>query len=343
MNDPSLRELHAQLRTLTGRGLWLADENHSAVLPLLAPYAAGLDLISNRYDLARQAQTLGLTCAFNDWCFSAGSRYQQIYLRVCKEKPVNRHLLRQAYLHLEEDGCLLICGEKNDGVKSLWQEAAELFQQRPPLEKQGLAYLAKFRRSGPGEALADDDYRELHLIGNWAGQPLYSKPGVYGWDKIDQGSVLLLDQLQQALHSKTRFDGILDLGCGYGLLTLAAAHLAAQRRVATDNNAAALACMARNAREWDLAVEIVAGDCGDTVAGLFDLVLCNPPFHRGFEVDGDLTLRFLSAARDRLAPGGVALFVVNSFIPIEKKLTGLFRAAATLVNNKQFKVVRLVR
>ncbi len=86
---------------------------------------------------------------------------------------------------------------------------------------------------------------------------------------------------------------------------------------------------------------MIAGDCADTVEGNFDLVLCNPPFHRGFDVDNELTRHFLSAARKKLDRGGVAVFVVNSFIPIEKKLGGLFRKVQTLLNDRQFKVLAL--
>lgn len=343
MNDPSIAELIKYLPEITGPALWLADENHYAALPLLRAYAGRLNLISNRYDLAQHAQALGLDCAFNDWHFAEGSFYQRIYLRICKEKPVNLHLIRQAFLSLEPNGLLVISGEKNEGIKSLWQAATKIFGQGSPLEKHGVAYVAHFRKSDTPVLPPDNTYHQLQIIGTWAEHPIYSKPGVYGWDKIDQGSALLLEQLPLAFPEQTRFDGILDLGCGYGFLTLATAYLETHRRVASDNNAAALECIIHNARERNLELEIIAGDCGDTVKGLFDLILCNPPFHRGFDVEADLTRRFLTAARDKLAPGGSALFVVNSFIPIEKKLIGLFRETVTLVNNKQFKVLQLKR
>lgn len=341
MNDPAVAELIKHLPEMTGPGLWLADESHLAVLPLLRAYSDRVHLLTNRYDLAQQARSLGMGCDFNDWHFATDSRYRHIYLRICKEKPVNLHLLHQAFPHLEESGQLIISGEKNDGIKSLWQQAADIFEQRPPLEKRGMAYVAQFRKSTTTRSPTGSSYTQMEVIGTWEDRPIFSKPGVYGWDKIDRGSALLIEHLPAVIGDKARFDGILDLGCGYGFLTLASAHLQAARRVATDNNAAALECMKKNAQVWNLELEIIPGDCGDTVAGKFDLILCNPPFHRGFDVDADLTRRFLSAARDKLSAGGSALFVVNSFIPIEKKMQGLFRNTVTLVNNKQFKVLRL--
>lgn len=69
--------------------------------------------------------------------------------------------------------------------------------------------------------------------------------------------------------------------------------------------------------------------------------MCNPPFHRGFDVDGDLARDFLIAAKQKLAADGTAIFVVNSFIPLEKKLAGLFTSTHLLADNRQFKVLAL--
>lgn len=357
--DPSSMELLQCLAESQGRCLWLAEENQLALLSQLMPYASKLDLLSNRWDIADRAQKIGLQGIFNDWQFTPAkqeplteifgkwqaSMYDQVFLRICKEKPVNHHLLHQAYLQLNVDGTLTLAGEKSEGIKSYWQSAAELFGDDQRLQKIGNCYRAQFiKKAAKLTTIPEpsESYRKIQVIGQWDNQPIYSKPGVYGWNKIDHGSRLLLDQLNTLTsHHSGKVSSILDLGCGYGLLTLATSRFSCERRVATDNNAAALICTQLNATVRNLEVEVVAGDCGNTVSGKFDLVLCNPPFHRGFDVDRDLTSYFLGAARAKLNPGGAALFVVNSFIPIERKLEGLFRETATLKNDNQFKVLLL--
>ena len=86
---------------------------------------------------------------------------------------------------------------------------------------------------------------------------------------------------------------------------------------------------------------MVAADAGDLVQGSFDLLLCNPPFHQGFTVDGTLGNKFLNSANRLLATGGQALFVVNSFIPLEQGAKQYFRRVEVLANNGSFKLVAM--
>mgnify|MGYP006172553259 FL=1 len=321
--------------------LWLADENSQGIWPTLANFAPALKVASNRFDLARAAQACGIPTSFSDWQFDADSRFDGIFLRVCKEKAVNQHLIRKAFLHLNQNGSLWIAGEKNEGIKSIWDYATNIFDSAVRLKKHGSVYAGALTKASDRSVDEANIYHQIQIICEWEGAPVFSKPGVYGWDKIDAGSALLLQHLRSESSLWSNAKSILDLGCGYGFLTLASSWLRCERRVATDNNAGALECMKINARERKLAVETVAADKGDDVKGKFDLVLCNPPFHRGFDVDGDLTREFLFAARQKLAPTGIAIFVVNSFIALEKKLEGIFTSARTLADNRQFKVLAL--
>ncbi len=74
---------------------------------------------------------------------------------------------------------------------------------------------------------------------------------------------------------------ILDLGTGSGALLLAAlAEWPGARGVGVDLSAAALAIATRNAERLGLAAraELRAGDWGQGIEGVFDLILCNPPY-----------------------------------------------------------------
>jgi 16S rRNA (guanine1207-N2)-methyltransferase len=119
--------------------------------------------------------------------------------------------------------------------------------------------------------------------------------------------------------------------------------LALERRVATDNNAAALLAMARNAEYYALPVEVVADDCGGQLAPGFDLILCNPPFHQGFSVDGALTDKFLRQTRRLLSAQGMAVFVVNQFIALERAAQKYFRVIEPAGRNPSFKLIRLAQ
>ena len=110
---------------------------------------------------------------------------------------------------------------------------------------------------------------------------------------------------------------------------------------ATDNNAAAILAAKANLKPIIKECEVIPSDAGDTVEGNFDTIWCNPPFHQGFAIDGDMSAKFLKATKRLLAPEGHALFVVNNFIPLEQKALKYFRSVQTLANNGSFKLIAL--
>jgi 16S rRNA (guanine1207-N2)-methyltransferase len=102
-----------------------------------------------------------------------------------------------------------------------------------------------------------------------------------------------------------------------------------------------LAATAFNFKGLDIDTQVIAGDAGDKIDQRFDTVLCNPPFHQGFAIDGDMSVKFLSATKRLVASTGQALFVVNTFIPLEQKAKAYFRYIEVLANNGSFKLVAL--
>ncbi len=340
MTDPCLPML-AHCIQHSGQGVWFAADGGGAILPTLSTIPAELLIATNRYDVFEQAQSHGIHCEFGDWPTLAPP-CNAFYLRLCKEKSVNFHIANMATTQLMDGGLLSICGEKGEGIKTYYKTLAQVFDVHMPLQKSRDGYLAQFKRSEstPPTPFDDQNYSTQQTIGALNGQPVISKPGVYGWRKVDQGSQLLADTVNQQLRN-AQGKSLLDLGCGYGYLCLATAHLKPQRLVATDNNAAALACCKANTEAHSLPAEVMASDCGNTLNERFDIILCNPPFHKAFGVDGTLTDRFLSSAAQLLATKGTAFFVVNSFIGIEKKASAYFKHIELLANNSQFKVLAL--
>ena len=94
-----------------------------------------------------------------------------------------------------------------------------------------------------GQRLDDSDYTRIRPIQqSGQGAPVYTKPGIYGWQKIDLGSRLLVAAIQEYLGAgdSRQLNTVLDLGCGYGYLSIMLARLGASHIVATDNNIAAV-------------------------------------------------------------------------------------------------------
>ena len=231
-------------------------------------------------------------------------------------------------------------GQKNDGIKTYVKQASQLFGNPVNADKKGSAYTATIQLNElDGDPLDDKNYAQLRPLKTDSKLPLQSKPGIFGWNKIDRGSQFLVNYLPE-------FSGILHPGPFLiwvaPRLPLQAIEQGFERVVATDNNAAALMATSKNLSnnnkiDWD----VVAANAGDQIHESFDAILCNPPFHSGFAVDSELSIKFLSNSKKLLKETGKALFVVNSFIALEQIATQYFDNVDVVASNGSFKLVVL--
>jgi len=360
MSDPAFQWLLTMVSANSGQhALWFLDENADESWEALTPNP-NIQLLSNRWDLADKAQRLGWNSRFADLALTqqADNSLDRIYYRISKEKPLVHALFNQAWRCLKPEGRLLLAGLKNEGTKTYIDKLAKLWNTAKDSQKLGLAYVAELSKSAAFDAnklLDSSDYQYLREITTpdevtrHLGQlKLYSKPGQFGWNKVDQGSWLLIQHLAEFV-AQSAPRRCLDLGCGYGFLSLAASRIAQLQSInhwhLTDNNAAALLSARHNMSQLNLpagaSVEVTGDDCGANISDRMDLIICNPPFHQGFSLESELTDRFLHSCKRLLAPRGRALFVVNQFIPVERKAEGLFTQVKTLCNNGSFKLVGL--
>ncbi len=353
MNDLALNWITQQLTSnavdKNARILWCTDENALNTLPA-ALHQQQLLVLTNRWDVAEQAKARGFFTEFSDFDCSQimDDSLDIIFYRISKEKPIVHHLLNQAWRCLKPGGQLLLAGYKNEGTKTYIEKISKLLGCSKNIVKNGPVYSAGLCKNSTYDAaqlLDDSGYTQPRPIAPDSGLRLLSKPGLFGWNKIDTGSALLIEQLKQLSPNQTPFNTCVDLGCGYGYLSIAAAELEICNSInhwtLTDNNAAALALAQLNLLNNQLTGDVIAADAGKGISVKADLLLCNPPFHQGFGIDGDLTDKFLQSARRLLATDGTAVFVVNQFIPLERKAAPLFSKINLLMDNGSFKVIQL--
>lgn len=337
MKEAALRALYAAIDD-SQPGLLLADEQ---CIETPARHDA-LQVITNRVDVRQRFADAGFSCALSDFALEAAPA--RVYYRLSKEKALVHYLINQTLARLPMGGQLLLAGDKSDGFKTYYQKACALVDSARSARKvAGGAYLGVIeKRVEPSAKLDDSDYTTLIDIAPADHPRLLSKPGIYGWKKIDRGSALLIESLATVLEGREAPSSVLDLGCGYGYLSVMASRLLPRARVvATDNNVTALKACEANFAEHGMGGACVAADCAEGINEQFDLVLCNPPFHKGFDVHGDLTKAFLSAAARRLKAGGSALFVVNQFIGLEQKAASSFARCRLLAAREGFTVFLL--
>lgn len=321
--------------------LWLIDEQTDVSQAASLSNKTHIICLSQRIDQVEALQALGFEAILSDYDFSnlAGKTFNTVALRLSKQKALVHHCFNQIPSVLTDDGQLVIAGAKNEGVKNFAKSLAKLSQSTSRERGKQQNELHSFvTPQWPNTKFDNSDYATLRPSIEYNGTRLFSKPGLFGWQKLDLGSRLLIDTLpEQAINADQT---VLDLGCGYGLLAVEAAKRGGIV-TATDNNIAATKTCQQNLKPFGDKHRAITADCAQGIHETFDVVLCNPPFHTGFEVDNNLTQRFAKAAAHRLKPSGTAYFVVNQFVPLERCAENIFSRIDLIAKDQGFKVFKL--
>lgn len=165
--------------------------------------------------------------------------------------------------------------------------------------------------------------------------------GVFSADRLDPGTSVLLPLVQESAAG----GHVLDLGCGWGPVTLTVGLQQPARTLwAVDVNERALDLVRRNAERHGVGVTAALPD--DVPADVtFAEVWSNPPIRVGKDALHELLLRWLP----RLAPGGCAHLVVQKNLgsdSLHRWLeSGVLPGTRTtrLTTSKGFRVLRVDR
>ena len=345
--DHSIQLLAELCASAGGRRVWVADENASAASSRFQFDEETL-IVTNRIDVYRSHLHQRHLIELSDFSFEKASagEIDAIFYRVSKEKPLVHHVLNSSAQLLRDGGSLYLAGNKGDGTKSYYDKARQLLGVEEAVwkkEKHG-AYCGHVTKSSTAAQtpLDTQSYPELRLVTEVEGVRFYSKPGIFGWSKTDQGSALLIERLPGFIQTLGRLPtGVLDLGCGFGFLAVMAGRQLQVPITATDNNVAAVAACKHNMEINGIRGQVLLDDCGSDIDAQFDAILCNPPFHQGFSTQSQHTQGFLQHCQRLLAPGGAALFVVNQFIPLESMAAPLFSRVERFCGDGSFKLITL--
>jgi 16S rRNA (guanine1207-N2)-methyltransferase len=143
-------------------------------------------------------------------------------------------------------------------------------------------------------------------------------PRLFSPRGLDPGTAAML----QGAHIGPN-DKLLDLGCGYGVVGVYAAHRTDPERVwLVDIDPLAVDFARRNLELNGVegAAALVSDGFGDLKETGFTKILCNPPYH----VDFSVPKRLIEKGFNRLALGGSMIFVVKRDSWYKNKLHAIF-------------------
>jgi 16S rRNA (guanine1207-N2)-methyltransferase len=163
---------------------------------------------------------------------------------------------------------------------------------------------------------------------------------VFSRNRVDFGTALLIEALEIQPN-----DIVLDLGCGYGPIGIAAARLATEGKVyMVDVNERAAGLARRNLIANEITnAEVEVGDALDPVRGLiFDHVVTNPPIRTGKAN----VYRMIDEAQKALKSGGSLWVVIQTkqgAPSMKKKLGELFPQVDDVDRQAGFHIFRAVK
>lgn len=131
-----------------------------------------------------------------------------------------------------------------------------------------------------------------------------SDNGVFSKNHIDYGSRLLVDTI---LKNKKDISSFLDVGSGYGFISIILSKVLGVKGVGVDVNKRALKLAQENADLNEVKVQFTESDCYQNVYDTYDLVVTNPPIRAGKKV----VLQILKDAVNYLNPSGELWFVIR--------------------------------
>lgn len=211
------------------------------------------------------------------------------------EAELARDLMQTGHTRLVDGGLLAV---STDNPRDTWlhQELAKLcprVERRP--SPRGVVYLA--RKAGPLRKLKNFGCEFAFRDGGRLIRAV-SRPGVFAHRRIDAGARQVLNFMRIEPGQR-----VLDIGCGSGVLSLAAAFRATNVQVhAVDSNARAVACTAAGAALNGLTTIGTQLNADGEFAGAntYQLALANPPYYANFRI----ARHFVVSALRALEAGG---------------------------------------
>jgi 16S rRNA (guanine1207-N2)-methyltransferase len=234
-----------------------------------------------------------------------------------------------------EGGGLVVYGANDEGIGSAGSVLTGLVPEVQTLATGNRCRLLLGRRPDriPGLRSSLGDWEVPTELGlEEAPGPWVSFPGVFSHGRVDPGTRILLDHLPCAPSGGR----VLDFGCGSGIIGHVARWRGEEIRIELlDVDSVALQAARANVPGARL---LLSDGLPSSTLPRYDLILSNPPFHRGKAEVPDLLRDLVRDAPGLLAPGGVLCVVVQRRFHLRECFEEAFEEVAILADDSIYRI-----
>jgi 16S rRNA (guanine1207-N2)-methyltransferase len=257
-------------------------------------------------------------------------------LRLPKGRESLRMVLHAAVSRIRQGGSLCLYGSNDEGVRSAGPLLESVLREVRTVETRGHCRIWRGIRGAEPDhlrsALSDWESRFTLELPGGAVQVL-SYPGLFAHGRLDDGTRLLIGSLPRKLPGLR----VLDFGCGAGVIGLALRQRFPEVELdLVDSDALAVEAARRNLPD----ARVHLGDAWSALPGTarFDLVVSNPPLHRGKGEDFELIGKLIDGAARRLGRCGELLVVAQRRLDLGRWLGDRFAALRVERESRGFRL-----
>ncbi|MGH9422457.1 MAG: methyltransferase [Thermoanaerobaculia bacterium] len=301
---------------------------------------------SRRTMLANNISNAELLLSHGSYGMAADLVADFVAIRIRPEKLPLVQQLFDAFKLLRAGGKCYVAGATNEGIKPAARFLEQVFGSSSVLSYDSghRVVVAEKKSEKAGEVsridtelLNPDHFREIDATLCGRRLALYSRPGVFSWEHVDEATEILASSMEIPAGAS-----VLDLGCGSGGLGITASMLSGGGPVTmVDADIEAV----RSAEKSSLAAgirnhRILPSDVASAVLDeRYDVVVTNPPFHVGKQTELVVPMQFIEDAWNVLAPGGRLFLVANRTLPYETAVRSRFGNVTIKHDGRRFKVL----
>lgn len=322
---------------LVNTGDWLlVNATDDEIFSRIGNTVVGFHQFYDRFLSAKKsAQGQHVFSAFYD----DGNSFDGAIIYWPKSKQHGLMLCQHVATKIKAQGHLLIVGDNKSGIKSADKALSKIGFNFNKIDSARHCTLLGTQLIEPARSFNFTGWVNTYSFGELTFETL---PGAFSADALDEGTQLLLQDIDELFNPLTSGNRVLDFACGNGVIaTYIGKHHPQLKLTLSDISSIAMLCAKKNLTSNNISEDkanIIASDGMAEIEGKFQVIVSNPPFHSGIKTDYSIAEQFIKDAKSHLTPGGRLRLVANRFLKYPDLLEAHFGNVKVVNQNSRFSV-----